>query len=169
MHYAHMVDGEIVEVTDVLPEPLVMEEFGWREATPEELAAKGWYSIVESERPSDTPTAIHSYSVQIVDDVPTEVWTPHSPTDEEAARLQRQAVETELTSSPQTDIDALRLAVTQIETLLNTTNADLNLRFQQNPAALLKDVLRPLVVIARKEVRVARLVLKVYDSTSETM
>jgi hypothetical protein len=40
------------------------------------IGPHGWEPVVTTERPADTDTTTHDYSVELVDGVPTEVWTP---------------------------------------------------------------------------------------------
>lgn len=47
------------------------------------LAATGWAEVVEAERPADTDTTTHDRSVELVDGVPTVVWTERAKTQAE--------------------------------------------------------------------------------------
>jgi len=54
------------------------------------LQTYGWLPVVDTPRPDDTATVVHDRSVQLVDEVPTEVWTARTLTEDEqdqAARI----------------------------------------------------------------------------------
>lgn len=73
---------------------------GLRDADAATQQACGWFAVVDTERPADTDTTTHDSSVELVDGVPTVVWTERAKTDDElnpptdpVAELQAQVAE----------------------------------------------------------------------------
>ena len=67
--YARIEDGAIAEITRNPRTGLLTY------ATVAELQALGWVEIVDTPRPATDPTGSHSRTVEVVDGVPTVVWT----------------------------------------------------------------------------------------------
>lgn len=49
-------------------------------APPELVRATGWYEVVDTPRPADTPTTTHDRSVELVNGIPTVTWTERDKT-----------------------------------------------------------------------------------------
>jgi len=85
MTYAHITDNAITAVGRL---PKAADANGqWIELTPENAHLAGWFEVVDTPRPADTPTTTHDRSVELVNGTPTVVWTPRDWTvDEFTAR-----------------------------------------------------------------------------------
>ena len=85
--HASVIDGQIV-ATGSLPAAARRLDTGqWvlnlADAPVEIREACGWYDVVDVERPPDTDTTTFDRTVEIVDGVPTVVWTERAKTDDE--------------------------------------------------------------------------------------
>jgi hypothetical protein len=117
------------------------------------IGPHGWLPIVHVDRPPDTPTDTHDYSLELVDGVPTEVWTSRPWTPEELASQESMANTTQMVAESDEAVDKLVLVVENLNALTDLTNADIN----ANPAAIIKDLARECKTIARQANREARL------------
>ncbi len=165
MAVVHVIDGELHEGCSSLPPGAVEDEGVWRDITAAELQEAGWFQVAEATRPADTAIQTYQATLQIVNGVPTQVWVERLKTVEEKKIDQETTIIELLRQNPSTHIDELRAAVTALETLRQMTNVAMNTEFNANPAAFLKKMLVPMIVIGRKEIRLAQLGLEVFDTT----
>lgn len=90
--FAYVVDGVIERTGDVPPSARRLDNGDWvlglARASVDKLAAVGWHEIVDVDRPDDTSTVTHDRSVELVDGVPTVVWTARDFTPGELSALQ---------------------------------------------------------------------------------
>jgi hypothetical protein len=96
MTYARIIDDTVTPSypPDILDPDDVTAEGRWWDLRHHEwddtatweadiIGPHGWEPIVTTERPPDTATTTFDYSVELVDDAPTEVWTERPWTQEE--------------------------------------------------------------------------------------
>jgi len=84
--WTHIVDGIIVDIGN---RPLGADAGGqWLEPLTDANAhLAGYFPVTETPRPADTDTTTHDRTVELVNGVPTVVWTPRAWTaDEQTAR-----------------------------------------------------------------------------------
>jgi hypothetical protein len=117
------------------------------------IGPHGWLPIVITDRPPNTDTITHDYSVELVDGVPTEVWTERPKTEDELLNEEKVANTTQLVSESEEAVDKLVLVVENLNLITNMSNATIN----ANPAAIIKDVARELKTVARQANREARM------------
>lgn len=117
------------------------------------IGPHGWLPVVTTERPPDTATNTHTYSVELIDGVPTEVWTPRPWTPEELAGQESQVNTTQMVAESDESVDKLIAVIEALNAITDMTNATIN----QNPAAVIKDLARECKTIARQANREARL------------
>ena len=92
MTYAQVTDNTITTVAGRLPNAARRLDsrawvLGFPTAPVELQEACGWFPVVDVARPADTPTTTFDRTVELVDGVPTVVWTQRAWTvDELAAR-----------------------------------------------------------------------------------
>lgn len=153
MHLAYIVDGSIQSVSD---EPsggreissgawVDKPEEGW---TLETLASLGYYPVVDTPKPEDTATTVYVSSVEMVDGVPTQVWTATARPSEEVAAFTGEQNE-------KTIKDALESSLGELQTLIDTPNSTIN----SGPAPYIK-------VLARAIRRIIRLLIRKLDGTT---
>jgi hypothetical protein len=150
--YAKVVDDAITETRGSLPNSarrLDTQEWVMGLATaPLDLQqATGWYEVIETPRPDDTDTTTYDRSIELVGNLPTEVWTARPKTQDE---LDADAA-TENRSAIQTNLEQDMLAM---QAILDATNATIN----SNPATHIKN-------IARMNKRLGRTALNDYTGT----
>lgn len=83
--YARTIDGQTTIGT---PPRLHYDGERWwdlRDATDEQLAAHGWHPVTRTPRPADTDEQTHDWSIELVDGLPVETWTPRAWTADELA------------------------------------------------------------------------------------
>lgn len=116
--YAHVKDGAI-DQTGALPSTYWDGTRWWdlRGATNAVAAQAGWLPVTTTPRPDDTATQTSDYSVQLVDGVPTETWTPRAKT----AAEQNAAQIAEATSTIQAQLQA---GIAQIKAARDAAQAD---------------------------------------------
>ena len=81
--YARTIDGQTTIST---PPALYHDGERWwdlRDATDEQLAQHGWHPVTRTPRPDDTDEQTHDWSVELVDGLPVETWTPRAWTPQE--------------------------------------------------------------------------------------
>lgn len=94
--YAYVTDS-IVHAVGRLPQAARRADTGqWvlglPDATVELQQACGWYAVADATRPTDNDTTTHDRTVELVDGIPTVVWTQRAKTaDETFAEEQAQA------------------------------------------------------------------------------
>jgi hypothetical protein len=173
-HYARVLDEAIASTEpppDLLDPEDVTAEGRWWDLRRHDIgvatwetdiiAPHGWLPIVRTERPPDTDTTTHAYSLELVDGVPTEVWTPRPWTPEELGS-QEAAVNTQtMVAESDEAVDKLVLVVEALNAITDLTNAEIN----ANPAAIIKDLARECKTIARQANREARLTSGRTEST----
>lgn len=67
------------------------DELRWWDFRPQDhdtYLEAGWLPLVETSRPADTETVTFDYSVEVIDEQPTEVWTERPWTEDELAGKQ---------------------------------------------------------------------------------
>lgn len=85
MTYARIVDDELIHPFRV---PNVLDRIhDLRDADAGRLAEFGIYEVVEVPRPADTDTTTHDLTVEVVDGVPSQVWTERLWTQDELAAI----------------------------------------------------------------------------------
>jgi hypothetical protein len=119
----------------------------------EVIGPHGWLPIVTAARPPDTDTDTHDYSIQLVDGVPTEVWTQRPWGQVELDAQEANANTAEMVAESDTTVDKLIAVVEALNAITDTPNATIN----QNPAAIIKNLARECKTIARQVNREARL------------
>ena len=101
--HAHVIDNTIV-ATGLPGSARRLDTGDWvlalGDADTATQEACGWYEVVDTPRPDDTDTTTHDQSYELVDGVPTVVWTERAKTDDElnpptdpVAALQAQVAE----------------------------------------------------------------------------
>lgn len=100
MSYALVTDGTIhhpYRVPNILRAP--DRDYDLRSMDPVLLAVHGIYEVVQTPRPDDTATTTHDRDIELVDGVPTVVWTERAKTQAEldaeaeaAAQAERKAI-----------------------------------------------------------------------------
>ena len=166
MSYARVLDEAIVSTEpppDLLEPTDVTAEGQWWDLRHhhhtllawegEVIGPHGWLPIVTAERPPDTAADTFDYSVELVDGVPTEVWTQRPWRPEELASQESQANVTQMTAESAEAVDKLVLVVEALNAITDLTNAEIN----ANPAAIIKDLARECKTIARQANREARM------------
>lgn len=117
------------------------------------IAPHGWLPIVTTDRPPDTATETHDYAVELVDGVPTEVWTPRSKTADELASEEAMVNTQQMVAESDPAVDKLIAVINALNAITDMTNASIN----QNPAAVIKNLTRECKTIARQVNREARM------------
>ena len=69
---------------------------GRRQGLPRDAEARGWFEVLETERPIDTDSGTHISDIQMVDGIPTRVWIYRDWTPEETAARNAPTLEDEL-------------------------------------------------------------------------
>ena len=161
--YCLVQNDAIVEGPGALPDVWNDGERDWdlRPMNNSELAELGWYEVQTTERPPNTDTTTFDSSIELVDSLPTEVWTERPWTAEELSSQEAQKNTSELTSESNEAVDKLVEVVNHLNLITDMTNATIN----QNPAAIIKDVARELKTVARQANREARLTSGRTEST----
>ena len=93
--YAKILNGEIID-TGYPPRIERTPERDWDLRDPATREARGWFEVLETERPADTDSGTHISDIQMVDGIPTRVWTYRNWTPEETASRNAQTLEDEL-------------------------------------------------------------------------
>jgi hypothetical protein len=97
MAYA-LVDNGQIESVGPLPVAARRQDtsewvMGLRDAPVDLQQATGWYEVVDTARPADTPTTTHDRTVELAAGTPTVVWTERNKTqtelDDQAAAADR--------------------------------------------------------------------------------
>ena len=132
----------------------------WWDFRTEVDPASGWLPVVETERPADTETEIHEYSITLVDGQPTETWTARPKTEAEieasTKRDNTEALRDEATAA----LDPLLAAVGGLDAIANATPQWLN----QNTAQAIQDTAKHAEIVGRQLVRISRVLLGQTDS-----
>ena len=160
--YALVQDDTIIQYGD-LPKVWNDGKRDWdlRPMSDEELAELGWLPVVTTPKPTDTATTTQEYSVELIDDVPTEVWTERDFTQTELDNNEKTANSTTLTQESGEAVDKLVLVIENLNALTDLTNSAIN----ANPAAIIKDLAREVKTVARQANREARMTSGKTDST----
>ena len=146
-----IVDGTVGALPDVWNDGT--RDWDLRPMDAAQLSELGWYEVVTTERPPDTDTTTHDYSVDLVGGTPTEVWTERPKTPDEVASAEASANTTQMVAESDEAVDKLVLVVENLNLITALTNAEIN----ANPAAIIKDLARECKTIARQANREARL------------
>jgi hypothetical protein len=174
MSYIRVLDNTIVSMAsppDLLPPEDITAEDRWWDLRRHDydeamwevdiIEPHGWLPVVHTDRPPDTDTTTYVYSLELVDGVPTEVWTPRPWTPEELGSQEAQVNTTQMVAESDEAVDKLVLVVEALNALTDMTNAEIN----ANPAAIIKDLARECKTIARQANREARLTSGRTEST----
>lgn len=174
--YAKILDGEIVEL-GYPPRIERTPEQDWDLRDPATREARGWFEVLETERPADTYSGTHISDIQMVDSIPTRVWIYREWTpDEHAARAVIQA-KTVRTPEEQQTLDILQKdvaadelvikgAIEQLATLLGDNKTAGSIREWRSTvnntydAATIKALADVLIMQARQTRRIARQTLR---------
>lgn len=162
MTYALVRNGTI-EYVGALPSVWNDGTREWDMLDPQtDLDALGWFPVVITPAPTDTPTSTWRSTIVLVGGVPTQTWYEYIWTAQELAEKQARTNELALRANPQAQIDAMLAAIAAIQAMASMTNAEIN----ANPAAAMKAMGREFLTIARRVVRIARLQLDALESTN---
>ena len=93
--YAKILNGEIID-TGYPPRIERTPERDWDLRDPATREARGWFEVLETERPADTDFGTHISDIQMVDGIPTRVWIYREWTPEEIAARNEPTLEDEL-------------------------------------------------------------------------
>lgn len=93
--YAKILDGEIID-TGYPPRIERTPERDWDLRDPATREARGWFEVLETERPADTDTGTYISDIQMVDGIPTRVWIYRDWTPEETATRNAPTLEDKL-------------------------------------------------------------------------
>ena len=80
-----------------------------------ELAELGWYLITIVNRPPNTDTTTFDYSVELVDGLPTEVWTERPWTVEELSNQEKSQNTSEIITDSSEAVDKLVVVVNNLK------------------------------------------------------
>jgi len=147
--YAHVTNGTVDAVGN--PPQLVEQGGRWwdlRDRDPVTLALVGWFPVTETAKPADTATTTWVPVFTPGDGDVDQSWSEIPKTAEQLA------AETE-SANRQTIETALSDALTELQTLIDTTNATIN----AGPAPYIK-------ALARALRRVIRLLIRRFDGTA---
>ena len=166
MSYARVIDGAIVsteqppdllEPTDVTARgqwwDLRYHDYTLLTWEAEIVGPHGWLPVVTVTRPPDTATDTHDYSVQLIDNVPTEVWTQRPWTQAELDAQEAATNTAEIVAESDESVDKLVAVINALNAITDMTNAAIN----ANPAAVIKTLTRECKTIARQVNREARM------------
>jgi hypothetical protein len=162
--YAQLDGTTLANTAEAPPSPLAL---GLNADAPLEdieaaIEEAGWVKVLEPQvRPADTAVTTYEPAVVVEEGVAILVWEPRTASPEE----RDEANHDELMSTALAHLEQLRTAVTQLEAFTARTNSDINTAFQQNPAAMLKDIVRPTITIGRKLLRNWRFSFRILDAT----
>lgn len=98
MSHALVIDGTIVAVGRLPEAARTTTDGRWvkvREGTVAEQMECGWFAVVEADQPADTASTTHARNVELVQGVPTVVWTERPKTEGEMAGEAKAAQEAE--------------------------------------------------------------------------
>ena len=126
------------------------------------IGPHGWLPVLYTVRPLDTATDTFTSSIELINGVPTEVWTQRPWTQDELTNKTDVTNTAQLVSESEEAVDKLVLVVENLNLLTSKTNSEIN----ANPAAIIKDLARECKTIARQANREARLTSGKTDSTN---
>jgi hypothetical protein len=162
--YAQLDGSTITRTAEAPPSPLSLglPADASIEDIEDAIEESGWVEVLEPQvRPADTAVSTYEPVVVVENGIALLTWEPRTATNVE----RDEANEAELMVTALEHLAQLRTAVTQLETFAARTNADINTAFQQNPAATLKDIVRPTITIGRKLMRNWRFSFRILDAT----
>lgn len=125
------------------------------------LSPHGWLPVVTAQRPVDTDTTTHDYSLEVISGLPTEVWTARPWTQAELDAKVSNDNSSDMVEEQHASVDKLLAVITTLNTITALSNSSIN----ASPAATIKDVARELKTVARVLNREARLTAGRTDST----
>ena len=113
MTYAYITDATInAEAGNVPTAARRLDDGRWvlalRDASVELQEACGWFAVTDTPRPPDTPTTTHDRTVELVNNVPTVVWTERPKTQAELDAEQAAAESTVRRTDLQAAVSTLR-------------------------------------------------------------
>ena len=156
MQIAQINDGVITAVQSLQNSPLYAEGRWWDNRDPavvqEWMTTYGWVEVVNTPKPADTTTDTYDQrSVELIDGIPTEVWTSRPWTAEELAS-QAAIFEREQTRvTIKAIVTDLKAEKARAQSVIDKTNATIT-------AADTKDVARAAKRIADATIDLARFV-----------
>ena len=161
-NYVLVQNNEIIEDGPVPPVWNDGErDWDMRGMSDTELAGLGWYKVIEVPQPVNTETTTFDYSIELVDSVPTEVWTERDKTAQEIENETSVENTNQMRTESDEAVDKLILVVENLNLITDMTNAAIN----QNAAAVIKDLAREVKTVARQANREARMTSGRTEST----
>ena len=149
MQIAQINDGVIKAVQSIQRKPIYDGGRWWdlRDSAvlTEWKSTYNWVEVIEVPRPADTATdTYNNVTVELVDGVPTQVWTSRPWTAEELAQ---QAAD-KLTANNEATVGnkIVTVDIPAMKAILDTTNATIN----GGPAPYIKDIVRAVRRLDRK-------------------
>ena len=140
---------------------LRMHEYTLQEWEEDIIGPHGWKPVVTTERPPDTAEVTYDYSIELIDGIPTEVWTERPWSEEELLVEEKEVNVATMTVESEEAVDKLVLVVENLNVITDMTNAAIN----QNAAAVIKDLAREVKTVARQVNREARMTSGKTEST----
>lgn len=159
--YAHVTDGTVDQVGG-LPQ-LVFADGRWWDLRPKDtelLATLGWYEVVQTRRPDDTPTETSDLEYVFADGTVTQVWVAREWTTEESAAALRAANEQALRNGLQAVITTALERQATVQAVIDTPNATI----RDSPAPHIVAIARATKRQDRAIIRLARLAGDLLDS-----
>ena len=115
MSYSKVIDNQIVSNGNLPATAQRLDNGAWvmnvRQADVATQEACGWYRVVRVDRPADDPTKNVARTIELVDGVPTTVWTETDKTQDELDADAQKAAD-------QAERDQVRDIVGQLDTYL---------------------------------------------------
>lgn len=134
--YAQIIDGEITAVGRLPRSARRLDTGQWvmgLATAPVELQqACGWYEVVETERPAETATQVPVGTVEVVEGVPTRVWTMRDKTPEEIAAEAEQANQSSIEQAARDALATNRADITQAQNIATQAEALSSATFPNN-------------------------------------
>ena len=166
MSYARVIDDQIISTDqppDLLdPGDLTAEGRWWdlrQHANPTSvwesdiIGPHGWLLVSTTARPPDDAIYTYTYSIELLNGVPVEVWTERPWTQEELDAQEHADNTQKMVTASDPAVDKLIATINKLNTITAATNATIN----ANPAAYIKDIARECKTIARQLNHEARL------------
>lgn len=149
MQIAQIKDGVITAVQSIQRKPIYDGGRWWdlRDSAvlTEWKSTYGWVEVVEVSRPADTATdTYNNVTVELVDGIPTQVWTSRPWTAEGLARQAADKLTTNNETTVGNKIETVDMPA--MKAILDTTNATIN----GGPAPYIKDIARAVRRLDRK-------------------
>lgn len=164
--WALVIDDRIVQA-GVLPQ-LWWDGDRWWDFRPgqHDPAGTGWQEVEETPRPADTDTTTHESTIELVDGIPTMVWSPREWTTGERTVRAAQSVEAQLVTDTANDLAKLDQAIDELQVLLGDNTVEGSIRqwrasvTNQYSVASMRALADLLIANSRADRRVARQTLR---------